>query len=60
MAKIKASKTWAEQLADLEDPAPIGCYDLVLYTRSNVLQSLIQRTMPRKAMAQIQLAMKGT
>ena len=60
MAKGKAPKSWAEQLADLEDPAPKGWFDRTLFARSNVLQSSIQRTMlgsSRKRTAQIQLAM---
>lgn len=60
MAKGKKPKSWAEQLADLEDPAPKGWYESTLHTRSNIFQSLIQKTMPdssKKIMAQARLAM---
>ena len=30
MAKGMKPKSWAEQLADLEDPAPKGCYQRAL------------------------------
>ena len=60
MAKGKAPKSWAEQLADLEDPAPRGWFDCFPLAEANILQSLIQRMMlgnSRKRTAQIQLAM---
>ena len=63
MAKGRAPKSWAEQLADLEDPAPRGWFDCILFARSNFLQSLIQRTMlgySRRRTGQIQLAMMRT
>ncbi len=60
MAKSKAPKSWAEQLADLEDPAPKGWYDPVIIARSrpDMLQSLIPRTMrdiSMKRVARVQL-----
>ena len=63
MVKGKKPKSWAEQLADLEDPAPKGWYKSTFHTRSNILQSLIQRTMPdnsREIVAQTRLAMTRT
>lgn len=36
MAKSKTPKSWAEQLADLEDPAPKGRYDSFIFAGSNM------------------------
>lgn len=36
MAKSKKPKSWAEQLADLEDPAPKGWYESPISSRSNL------------------------
>ena len=60
MAKVKKLKSWAEQLADLDNPAPKGWCVPALLTRANTLQSLIQKMIPdnsRKRMAPSQLAM---
>lgn len=36
MAKSKKPKSWVEQLADLEDPAPKGWYDSILFAWSDI------------------------